>query len=153
VGSHDAVRAALQAHPTAGEDQQAMVRDVCQGGAGVALVVGRAGTGKTFVLGMARHAWQLDGYQLLACAPTGIATVSLEAEGFDESPPATASWPTSTTAGSQAGSASPGGQRYPGPPQPAVSDPQDGDRLALECCCAASGRGAPGSPRCWFPTW
>jgi hypothetical protein len=47
-------------------------------------VVGRAGTGKTFALGMARHAWQLDGYRPLATAPTGIATVSLEAEGFEE---------------------------------------------------------------------
>jgi conjugative relaxase-like TrwC/TraI family protein len=84
VVSHDAVRAALQAHPTAGEDQAAMVRDVCQGGAGVAVVVGRAGTGKTFAVGMARHAWQLDGYWPLASAPTGIATVSLEAEGFEE---------------------------------------------------------------------
>src|SRR5829696_2395685 len=61
-----------------------MVRDLCQGGAGVAMVVGRAGTGKTFALGMARHAWQLDGYRPLATAPTGIATVSLEAEGFEE---------------------------------------------------------------------
>ena len=76
--------AALAAHPTAGADQQAMVRDLCQGGAGVAVVVGRAGTGKTFALGMARHAWQLDGYRLLATAPTGIATVSLEGEGFEE---------------------------------------------------------------------
>jgi conjugative relaxase-like TrwC/TraI family protein len=84
VVSHDAVRAALRAHQTAGADQQAMIRDVCQGGAGVAVVVGRAGTGKTFALGMARHAWQLDGYRPLACAPTGIATVSLEAEGFEE---------------------------------------------------------------------
>jgi conjugative relaxase-like TrwC/TraI family protein len=84
VVSHDGVRAALAAHPTAGADQQAMVRDVCQGGAGVAVVVGRAGTGKTFALGAARHAWQLDGYQPLACAPTGIATVSLEGEGFEE---------------------------------------------------------------------
>jgi conjugative relaxase-like TrwC/TraI family protein len=84
IVSHDAVRAAFQAHPTAGADQQAMVRDICQGGTGVALVVGRAGTGKTFALGMARHAWQLDGYRPLACAPTGIATVSLEAEGFEE---------------------------------------------------------------------
>jgi conjugative relaxase-like TrwC/TraI family protein len=84
VVSHDAVRAALQAHPTAGADQQAMVRDVCQGGAGVAVVVGRAGTGKTFALGMARHVWQLDGYRPLATAPTGIATVSLEGEGFEE---------------------------------------------------------------------
>jgi ATP-dependent exoDNAse (exonuclease V) alpha subunit len=81
---HDAVRAALAAHPTAGADQQAMVRDVCQGGAGVAVVVGRAGTGKTFALGVARHAWQLDGYRPLATAPTGIATVTLEAEGFEE---------------------------------------------------------------------
>jgi ATP-dependent exoDNAse (exonuclease V) alpha subunit len=61
-----------------------MIRDLCQGGAGVALVVGRAGTGKTFALGIARHAWQLDGYRLLACAPTGIAAVNLEAEGFEE---------------------------------------------------------------------
>jgi len=51
VVSHDAVRAALAAHPSAGGEQQAMVRDVCQGGAGVALVVGRAGTGKTFYAG------------------------------------------------------------------------------------------------------
>jgi conjugative relaxase-like TrwC/TraI family protein len=84
VVSHQAVRAALAAHPSAGEDQRAMVRDLCQGGAGVALVVGRAGTGKTFALGMARHVWQLDGYRPLAAAPTGIATVSLEAEGFEE---------------------------------------------------------------------
>jgi len=34
--------------------------------------------------GAARHAWQLDGYRPLACAPTGIATVSLEAEGFED---------------------------------------------------------------------
>ena len=69
VASHQAVRQALATHPTAGTDQQAMVRDLCQGGQGVALVVGRAGTGKTFALGIARHAWQLDGYRLLATRP------------------------------------------------------------------------------------
>jgi conjugative relaxase-like TrwC/TraI family protein len=84
VTSHQAVREALVAHPTAGADQQAMVRDVCQGGQGVAVVVGRAGTGKTFALGIARHAWQLDGYRLLAAAPTGIATMSLQGEGFED---------------------------------------------------------------------
>ena len=61
-----------------------MVRDVCQGGQGVAVVIGRAGTGKTFALGIARHAWQLDGYRLLATAPTGIATLSLQGEGFED---------------------------------------------------------------------
>jgi len=84
VVSHEAVREAVAAHPTAGADQQAMVRDLCQGGQGVALVVGRAGTGKTFALGIARHAWQLDGYRLLAAAPTGIATMSLQGEGFED---------------------------------------------------------------------
>jgi conjugative relaxase-like TrwC/TraI family protein len=84
VAAHQAVRDALTAHPTAGPDQQAMVRDLCQGGAGVAMVVGRAGTGKTFALGIARHAWQLDGYRLLAAAPTGIATMSLQGEGFED---------------------------------------------------------------------
>jgi ATP-dependent exoDNAse (exonuclease V) alpha subunit len=84
VMSHEAVRDALAAHTTAGTDQQAMVRDLCQGGHGVALVVGRAGTGKTFALGIARHAWQLGDYRLLASAPTGIATVSLQGEGFEE---------------------------------------------------------------------
>jgi AAA domain/TrwC relaxase len=82
--SHEAVRGALAAHPTAGADQQAMVRDVCQGGQGVGVVVGRAGTGKTFALGIARHAWQLDGYRLLAAAPTGIASMSLQGEGFED---------------------------------------------------------------------
>jgi ATP-dependent exoDNAse (exonuclease V) alpha subunit len=81
---HEAVREAVAAHPTAGQDQSGMVRDVCQGGHGVALVVGRAGTGKTFALGIARHAWQLEGYRLLAAAPTGIATMSLQGEGFEE---------------------------------------------------------------------
>jgi conjugative relaxase-like TrwC/TraI family protein len=84
VASHGAVGEALAAHPTAGADQQAMVRDLCQGGAGVALVVGRAGTGKTFALGITRHAWQLDGYRLLAAAPTGIAAMSLQGEGFED---------------------------------------------------------------------
>src|SRR4030095_14003721 len=82
--SHQAVGEALAAHVTAGTDQQAMVRDLCQGGQGVAVVVGRAGTGKTFALGIARHAWQLEGYRTLASAPTGSATLTLQGEGFED---------------------------------------------------------------------
>jgi hypothetical protein len=55
-----------------------------KGTAGVALVVGRAGTGKIFALGAARHAWQLDATDPWPAPPTGIAIVSLEAEGFEE---------------------------------------------------------------------
>jgi conjugative relaxase-like TrwC/TraI family protein len=76
------VRQVLDRHATAGEDQVAMVRDLTQGGAGVAVVVGRAGSGKTWALGLAREAFELAGYQVLGAAPTGIATVGLADEGF-----------------------------------------------------------------------
>jgi conjugative relaxase-like TrwC/TraI family protein len=78
------VRQVLDRHTTAGEDQVAMVRDLTQGGAGVAVVVGRAGSGKTWSLGLAREAFELAGYQVLGCAPTGIATVGLADEGFTD---------------------------------------------------------------------
>ena len=80
----EVVRQVLDRHATVGEDQAAMVRDLTQGGAGVAVVVGRAGSGKTWALGLAREAFELDGYQVLGCAPTGIATVGLADEGFSE---------------------------------------------------------------------
>ncbi|HZA83546.1 MAG TPA: MobF family relaxase, partial [Actinomycetes bacterium] len=76
------VRQVLDRHTSAGEDQAAMVRDLTQGGAGVAMVVGRAGSGKTWALGLAREVFELDGYQVLGTAPTGIATVGLADEGF-----------------------------------------------------------------------
>jgi conjugative relaxase-like TrwC/TraI family protein len=84
VASHQAVRAALAAHPTIAGEQAAMVRDITQGGAGVAVVEGRPGTGKTYTLGVARHAWQLNGFKVVGTAPTGIATMCLGAEGFED---------------------------------------------------------------------
>ncbi len=84
VCSPEAVRAALAEHPTIGEDQAGMVRDLTLSGDGMRVVVGKAGTGKTYALGVARHAFALDGYRVLGAAPTGIAATSLEAEGFEE---------------------------------------------------------------------
>jgi conjugative relaxase-like TrwC/TraI family protein len=78
------VRQVLDRHGSAGPDQAAMVQDLCRGGGGVAVVVGRAGTGKTWALGVAREGFELDGYQVIGCAPTGIATVSLREEGFSD---------------------------------------------------------------------
>jgi conjugative relaxase-like TrwC/TraI family protein len=78
------VRQVLDRHTTAGEDQAAMVRDLTQGGDGVAVVVGRAGSGKTWALGLARETFELAGYHVLGCASTGIATVGLADEGFTE---------------------------------------------------------------------
>ena len=80
----EVVRQVLDRHTTAGEDQAAMVRDLTRGGARVAVVVGRAGSGKTWALGLAREAFELDGYQVHGAAPTGIATVGLADEGFTE---------------------------------------------------------------------
>jgi conjugative relaxase-like TrwC/TraI family protein len=80
----EVVRLVLDRHRTAGKDQAAMVRDLTQGGNGLAVVVGRAGSGKTWALGLAREAFELDGYQVLGCAPTGIATVGLADEGFTD---------------------------------------------------------------------
>jgi conjugative relaxase-like TrwC/TraI family protein len=78
------VHQVLDRHATVGEDQAAMVQDVCRSGDGVAVVVGRAGSGKTWALGVAREAFELAGYQVLGCAPTGIATVGLADEGFSD---------------------------------------------------------------------
>jgi conjugative relaxase-like TrwC/TraI family protein len=80
----EVVRQVLDRHATAGEDQAAMVRDLTQGGDGVAIVVGRAGSGKTWALGLTREVFELDGYQVHGCAPTGIATVGLADEGFSQ---------------------------------------------------------------------
>jgi len=74
----ESLRAALQAHPTIGRDQATYVRDLTQGGAGVVVAVGPAGTGKTFALGAARMAWEYDGFRVLGAAPTGVAAVRLE---------------------------------------------------------------------------
>src|SRR6266511_2081841 len=74
----EALRAALQAHPTIGSDRATYVRDLTQGGAGVVVGVGPAGTGKTFAMGAARMAWEYDGYRVIGAAPTGVAAVRLE---------------------------------------------------------------------------
>jgi conjugative relaxase-like TrwC/TraI family protein len=84
VCSAEAVPQALAEHPTIGQDQAGMVRDLALSPDGVRVVVGKAGTGKTYALGVARHAFALDGYRVVGAAPTGIAATSLEAEGFEE---------------------------------------------------------------------
>ena len=65
--SHQAVREALAAHPTAGVDQQVMVRDLCQGGrAGRGGGAGR--DGQDLRPGYCSPCLALDGFRLLAAA-------------------------------------------------------------------------------------
>jgi ATP-dependent exoDNAse (exonuclease V) alpha subunit len=78
AGEH--VRATLQARPGLDADQQAMVRQVTGDGAGISLVVGYAGAGKTYATGAAVEAFHRGGYQVICTAPTGAAARELERE-------------------------------------------------------------------------
>jgi conjugative relaxase-like TrwC/TraI family protein len=77
-----AIRAALDKHPGAGEDQQAAIRVLASDPAGVSVLVGRPGTGKTWTAGVLAYAAELDGRRVLAAAPTGIAVEALNSEGL-----------------------------------------------------------------------
>jgi conjugative relaxase-like TrwC/TraI family protein len=78
AGEH--LRAALAARQGLDRDQQAMVRQVTQDGAGISLVVGYAGSGKTYATGAAVDAFHRGGYQVICTAPTGAAARELERE-------------------------------------------------------------------------
>jgi conjugative relaxase-like TrwC/TraI family protein len=69
AGEH--VRAALAARPGLDADQAAMVRQVTGDGAGISLVVGYAGSGKTYATGAAVDAFRRQGLQVICTAPTG----------------------------------------------------------------------------------
>ena len=61
-----------------GDEQRAAYRHVTAG-ADLALVVGYAGTGKSAMLGVARAAWEAQGYTVRGAALSGIAAEGLEA--------------------------------------------------------------------------
>jgi hypothetical protein len=77
VGSDDVARA-VQARPTLSDEQRRMVEALCRRGDGVAVVAGKAGTGKTFALGAAREAWQAAGYPVLGVATARRAANELQ---------------------------------------------------------------------------
>jgi conjugative relaxase-like TrwC/TraI family protein len=78
AGEH--VRGALAARQGLDADQQAMVRQVTGDGAGISLVIGYAGAGKTYATGAAVDAFHRGGFQVICTAPTGAAARELERE-------------------------------------------------------------------------
>jgi conjugative relaxase-like TrwC/TraI family protein len=80
VVASEHVRAALAARPGLDSDQEAMVRQVTGDGAGISLVVGYAGSGKTYATGAAVDAFRRAGLQVICTAPTGAAARELERE-------------------------------------------------------------------------
>jgi conjugative relaxase-like TrwC/TraI family protein len=84
VADSNAVDAVLARRPSIGSDQALMVRRLCTDGSGVQLVVGPAGTGKTFALAAAREAWAASGFTVLGAAVARRAAVELStASGID----------------------------------------------------------------------
>jgi Ti-type conjugative transfer relaxase TraA len=72
------VDAVLASRPELSSEQAAMVRRLCGDGAPVAVVVGKAGTGKTFALDVARQAWQRDEHRVIGAALARRAADELE---------------------------------------------------------------------------
>jgi Ti-type conjugative transfer relaxase TraA len=73
-----AVRAAERGGLALGNEQAAALLHVT-GGPDLALVVGFAGTGKSAMLGVARQAWEAEGYRVRGATLSGIAAEGLEA--------------------------------------------------------------------------
>jgi conjugative relaxase-like TrwC/TraI family protein len=63
---------------TLSDEQAVMVRRLITSGAGVEVVVGKAGTGKTYALDAARHAWHQAGIEVSGVALAARAAVELQ---------------------------------------------------------------------------
>jgi conjugative relaxase-like TrwC/TraI family protein len=73
------VDAALAGRPELSHEQAAMVRSLTESGDGLQVVLGRAGSGKTYALQAAREAWEAAGYEVLGAALAARAASELEA--------------------------------------------------------------------------
>ena len=48
----------------------------------IGIVIGRAGTGKSFTLGTARQAFEAEGYRVIGLAPTNAVVADLRKDGY-----------------------------------------------------------------------
>jgi conjugative relaxase-like TrwC/TraI family protein len=73
----------IAARPTLKADQREMVRRLLAGPEGVVVVVGEAGTGKSFATVAAAEGWAQAGFELRAAAPTWRAANVLRGDGLE----------------------------------------------------------------------
>ncbi len=73
----------ITARPTLNPGQREMVRRLLAGRAGIAVVIGEAGTGKSFATVSASEGWAQAGFELRVAAPTWRAANVLSAEGLE----------------------------------------------------------------------
>ena len=72
----------IGARPTLKADQREMIRRLLSDPEGVAVVIGEAGTGKTFAIVAAAEGWAQVGMELRAAAPTWRAANVMRADGL-----------------------------------------------------------------------
>jgi conjugative relaxase-like TrwC/TraI family protein len=73
----------LDARPSLKADQWAMVSQLLGGGRALEIVIGEAGTGKTYATVAAGEGWAAASHELLVAAPTWRAANVLRSEGLD----------------------------------------------------------------------
>lgn len=81
----ETLAAVLAARPELSAEQAEMVRRLTTDGDGIAAVVGKAGSGKTYALDAARQAWQADGHQVIGAALARRAALELRDDAGIES--------------------------------------------------------------------
>ncbi len=74
----ETIRRVMAVHPTLTGEQIDMLTRLSRDGDGVTVVVGKAGTGKTFALDAARHAWQSSGIDMHGVALAARAAQELQ---------------------------------------------------------------------------
>ena len=80
VAREEDLQRALDSRPTMSAEQTTMVRTLTSDGDAVAVVLGRAGAGKTFALSAAHEAWARSGFPVLGAAVARHAAQQLESE-------------------------------------------------------------------------
>jgi conjugative relaxase-like TrwC/TraI family protein len=73
----------IAARPTLKPDQREMVRRLLAGREGIVVVIGEAGTGKSFATVAAAEGWAQAGFELRAAAPTWRAANVLRGDGLE----------------------------------------------------------------------
>lgn len=75
---HVAIDAAIAARPTMSAEQQVALAHIAAETGGVAVIEGMAGTGKSYLMGAAREAWEAGGFAVRGCALAGKAAQGLQ---------------------------------------------------------------------------
>jgi conjugative relaxase-like TrwC/TraI family protein len=78
TATQGATTAAIDARPSLSAEQQDMVTGLCRSGRPVEVVIGHAGTGKTFTLDAVRDAYQSSGHRVLGAALAARAARELQ---------------------------------------------------------------------------